>query len=274
MSGYLTNIILPMYNEELSISQLRNMFNENTLTLPAGEHRIIIVNDGSTDNTLNLVNKWAQEDSRVKIINHTHNMGVGQAILTGFCDAIRQEADCVVTMDADVSHPAAIINQLILSVQEGADIAIASRFAKGGAQIGVPPLRQVYSFGARVLLSLVFPLKGVRDYTVGFRAYKTSLLAKVLSDNPISFLQFSSFAASVEILLKLAPFADKITEVPLILHYDHKKSPSKLKLWATLTDYGRLFFCPKKKCSLGRGLNCRKNVFSSTEETDKAPYIN
>ncbi|MEN6351463.1 MAG: glycosyltransferase family 2 protein [Syntrophomonas sp.] len=254
MGGNLAVIVLPMYNEELSIPLLRKMFDDQ-LEMPDGfEYRIVAVNDGSQDNTLALANNWAQENHRVVVLSHTRNMGVGQAILTGFGEAIRMNSTCVVTLDADASHPGGIIKQMVAEVEGGADIVIASRFAGGGKQIGVPPIRKLYSLGARMLLSLFFPLKGVRDYTVGFRAYNTPMVNQALSRTEDSFLAFRSFATSVEILLKLVPFAQKVAEVPLALRYDHKVSPSKLKLWHTIGDYLKLFMLPKQKCKLGRGL--------------------
>ncbi len=254
MAENLAAIVLPMYNEELSIPLLREMFDQK-LEMPLGfDYRIVAVNDGSKDRTLELVNKWAQENPRVQVLSHTQNMGVGQAILTGFGKAIRMSSYCVVTLDADASHPGAIIKQMVAEIKSGADIVIASRFAKGGKQVGVPSVRQVYSLGARVLLSLFFPLKGVRDYTVGFRAYRTSLVNQALSRTEEGFLTFRSFATSVEILLKFVAFAHKVVEVPLVLRYDQKISPSKLKTWNTIRDYFRLFMLPKQKCPLGRGL--------------------
>jgi dolichol-phosphate mannosyltransferase len=244
-----------MYNEELSIAPLREVF-DGDLHLPAGcDHRIVAVDDGSRDATLKLVNQWAVENSRVKVISHTRNMGVGQAILTGFTEAIRMKSTCAVTLDADDSHPGQLITHLVSAiVDEGADIAIASRFVKGGAMIGVPPLRKLYSYGARMVMSMVFPLRGVRDYTVGFRAYRTALLHEALSKTEDSFLKFSSFATSAEILLKVAPLAGKIVEIPLVLRYDQKRSPSKLRFKATMRDYGKLFLLPKQTGVLGRGL--------------------
>lgn len=247
-------IVLPMYNEELSIPLLRKMFDGGVPLPPGYDYRIVAVNDGSRDGTLRLVNNWAHENKRLVVLSHTQNMGVGQAILTGFFEAIRMSPYCVVTLDADASHPGSVIRQMVEKSDAEADIVIASRFASGGKQVGVPPLRQLYSLGARILLSIFFPLQGVRDYTVGFRAYKTSVLSRALSQSEKSFLKFRSFATSVEILLKVATMANKIVEVPLVLRYDHKVSPSKLKLWLTIRDYLKLFLLPKQKCSLGRGL--------------------
>ncbi len=254
MANKILAIVLPMYNEELSIPLLRGMFDRNMSMPPDYDYRIVVVNDGSQDGTLSLADDWARENLRVKVVSHTQNMGVGQAILTGFGEAIRMGADCVVTLDADASHPGDIISLMVEKVNAGADIVIASRFASGGRQIGVPPIRKVYSLGARILLSAFFPLKGVRDYTVGFRAYNTTILYSALSQTEKPFLKFSSFATSVEILLKVATMAENIEEVPLVLRYDHKVSPSKLKLWMTISDYLKLFWLPKQKCPLGRGL--------------------
>lgn len=254
MAEDLAAIILPMYNEELSIPLLQEMFAAK-IEMPSGfDYRIVAVNDGSKDRTLELVNKWAQENHRVKVLSHTQNMGVGQAILTGFGEAIRMKSVCVVTLDADASHPSGIIKQMVAEVKNGADIVIASRFVSTGKQIGVPPIRRVYSLGARMLLSIFFPLKGVRDYTVGFRAYRTSLVNQALSQTEEGFLTFRSFATSVEILLKFITLADKVVEVPLVLRYDQKISPSKLRTLNTIQDYFRLFMLPKQKCKLGRGL--------------------
>lgn len=254
MPEKLVVIILPMYNEELSIPLLREMF-DGEFPLPSWhDYRIVAVNDGSQDSTLQLLNAWAQENQRILLLSHMQNMGVGQAILTGFREAIRMGAHYVVTLDADASHPGNIIRQMVEKGGSGADIVIASRFAIGGRQVGVPPLRQLYSLGARILLSLFFPLQGVKDYTVGFRLYKASVLKQALAESEDSFLRFRSFASSVEILLKVATMANRIEEVPLILRYDYKVSPSKLKLWLTIKDYLKLFLLPRKKCPLGRGL--------------------
>ncbi|MBC7076227.1 MAG: glycosyltransferase [Syntrophomonadaceae bacterium] len=254
MQRGLVAVVLPMYNEELSIPDIRLMFDEDLL-LPAGcETQLIVVNDGSKDQTLELVDNWSRENQKITVVSHIQNMGLGQAILTGFNEALRMGADFIVVMDADASHSSRVIGALIQKIIDGADIAIASRFASGSKQSGVPFLRNVYSLGAKLLLSLVFPLRGVRDYTIGFRAYRASLVYAVLEEAAGSFLTSRSFAANAEILLKMAGKARKIEEVPFVLRYDCKKSPSKLRLWSTIRDYMRICFLPKQPCLLGRAL--------------------
>jgi len=247
-------IVLPMYNEEQSFPSLRQMFDASIKTPPGLDFKIIAVNDGSYDGTLKLAQLWKRENPRVTVISHETNLGLGQAILTGFQEAIKAGSTIIITMDADASHPAEVIFHLTSAIAEGADIAIASRFTKSSIQKGVPFVRKMYSLGARFLLSQAFPLKGVRDYTTGFRAYKTQLVKKALAKSNAGFLKFNTFTCTAEILLKTATLAEKIVEVPLILRYDRKQSPSKMKLLATIRDYMKLCALPKQKCPLGKGL--------------------
>lgn len=246
-------IILPMYNEEKAVGPLEAMFCKVNLP-PGTSYRILVVNDGSTDRTLQEVHMWQSRNPLVKVVSHPHNMGLGRALLTGFREAVKENPSGVITMDADATHPPETVSALVQKLLNGADIVIASRYAPGGAQHGVPWPRKLYSFGARMLLRLVFPLKGVRDYTVGFRAYRTGIIREALSRKSDSLVSFRSFASTVEILLKLATLARQIDEVPLILRYDQKKSRSKMKVLSTIRDYVRLCFMPKQKCTLGRGL--------------------
>lgn len=247
-------IILPMFNEEKSIEILRKMFGEK-FQLPFGcKHRIIIVNDGSTDRTPELAAKWEKEDRLVTVLTHKHNLGLGQAILTGFQKAIQEGAEGIVTMDADASHPAQIIPQMVQEINSGADIVIASRFTAGSTQKGVPWHRRLYTAGARVLLASFFPLEGVKDYTVGFRAYRAALIREALKKSCGALVTTHSFAASAEILLKVSTIARNIKEVPLTLRYDQKESLSKMKAAAAIKDYLKLCLMPKKTCLLGRGI--------------------
>lgn len=243
-----------MYNEELSVPALRSMF-ERGIPLPQGcDYRIIIINDGSSDATLQKVMEWAKRDSRVTILSHTENKGLGQAILTGFYEAVRMNSTYIVTMDADATRPGGLIGALVQALLEGAEIAIASRFVKGGEQKGVPSFRRLLNFGARKYYRLVFPLAGVSDYTVNFRAYRAELIKSAFDKVDGPLLASGSFTTVAELLLKLATLCRKISEVPMVLQYDRKKSRSKLGIAASALDSIKLCMLPKEKCPLGKGL--------------------
>lgn len=255
MENKLVCIVLPMLNEEKAFDSVRTMF-DNRLKLPASwDYMIVVVDDGSTDHTRALAEQWEEDNTHVRVMVHPENKGLGEAILTGFKEAVKIGADAIVTLDGDGSHPVETIYELVLAIGSNADIAIASRFAPGSRQKGVPFYRNIFSLGARMLLQAVFPLRGVRDYTCGFRAYKTSVVRKTMSQAANNFIIFNTFTAMAEILLKVAVNAGNITEVPLFLRYDLKYSPTKLKTGPTIRDYFRLCLLPKQNCALGRGLH-------------------
>ena len=101
-------------------------------------------------------------------------------------------------MDADATHPGEIIAELVEKIRAGADIAIASRFTKGGGQDGVPFLRSFLSIGATLFYRIAFSLRGVTDYTVNFRAYRSSLVNEALAAGKWPFLDSRTFSATVE----------------------------------------------------------------------------
>lgn len=258
MAQDLAVIVLPMYNEELSIPLLQEVF-ANEIEMPPGfEYRIIAINDGSKDRTLELLNQWRQENHRVHVLSHTKKLGEGQAILTGLVEAIRMSSVCVITLDANAVHPGDTIKQMVAEVKKGADIVIASRYAHGGKQLGAPLLQKLNSLGTRLSLSLLFPIKGISDYTGGFRAYRTTMVNQALSKTETRFLTFRNSLARVEILLKFVVFANKAVEVPVVLNY---KYPNKLKANHTIRDYSKLAKLPKQKCALGIGLDIDRESY-------------
>lgn len=260
MAQDLVVIVLPMYNAEPSIPLLQEVFAQDIEMPPGFEYRIIVVNDGSQDRTLELINKWRQENHRVLVLSHARNMGAGQAILTGFGEAIRMSSSCLITLSADTPHPGETIKRMVNEIKKGADIVIASRFAPGSKQIGFPLLRKTYSLGIRLLLSLFFPLKGIRDYTGCIRAYRATMVNQALSQTETSFLSFSNSVASAEILLKFVIFATKVVEVPVILKNNHKNSLKKFTASHIIRDYYKLVKLPKQKCALGVGLTINQDI--------------
>ncbi|MGI5838773.1 MAG: glycosyltransferase family 2 protein [bacterium] len=252
MRGKLACIILPLYNEAASFSLLREMFDSGLEITPEIDYLIIVVDDGSTDITPCLAWQWAIENAAVIVLTHPENRGLGAALMTGFRAAVALGADYLVTLDGDATHPAAKIGELLAAVSGEADIAIASRFTKTSRTAGVPLYRRFCSIGASFVFQCVFPLRGVRDYTTGFRAYRAAVVREMLARHPTPV--FRSFAVSVEILLYSAAFAGLITEVPLVLRYDLKRSPSKMNVLSTVRDCLRLCLLPKATCKLGRGL--------------------
>jgi len=124
----LLSLVVPMYNEEAVVPYLRRAM-EQFMAEVAGEAEIILVNDGSSDETLARIAAWAGEDSRVKVIHLSRNFGHQIACTAGLDFAA---GDAVVVLDADLQHPLPVIHEMIRRYREGYDVAYAAGLAREG----------------------------------------------------------------------------------------------------------------------------------------------
>ena len=119
----------------------------------------------------------------------------------------------------------------------------ASRFQPGARVIGVPIERHFLSIGARVLFTALFPTRGVRDYTSGYRAYRASVIRQAFADHGDDFVGEAGFSCMADVLLKLRKQGVLFGEAPLRLRYDQKGGDSKMQvfhtIWLTLKMLGR-----------------------------------
>ncbi|MEM2236826.1 MAG: polyprenol monophosphomannose synthase [Candidatus Caldarchaeum sp.] len=207
-------VVIPTYNEAENIQTLL----EKILSIQ--DLRVIVVDDGSPDGTSRIVQEISQKDSRVLLINRGRKMGLGSAYQDGFKNALENEADVVVSMDADGSHPAELIPELVKAVERGADVAVASRYVKGGkwsAGFG----RMMVSRGANFIAKLCTGVK-IRDMTSGFRAYSAKSLKNLLTKD---FEKGYVFQA--EVIYRLSRKGFKIVEIPFFFQ---KRISGKSKL--------------------------------------------
>ena len=228
-------IVLPAYNEETDLPLLLERI-EDSMFEAGLQYRIVIVDDGSTDRTLEIVQAAANR-MPVHIEVHHQNMGLGATIRDGLLTAchLADPRDILVTLDADNSHTPELVLRMVRQIREGHDVVIASRYQRGSHVRGVPLARRVLSYWGGLLFKIVFPIKGVRDYTCGYRAYRAEVLQSVVSDAEHPFFDQDGFQVMVDILLKLRRVPGLIFgEVPLILRYDMKTGASKMDVGATM----------------------------------------
>lgn len=246
-------VTLPAYNEEVALPPLLDAIAQVRHTsLP--ELRVIVVDDGSADDTAGIVRRYAKTNPWVALIQHERNQGLSQAIQTGFQAALQDAApdDIIVTLDADNTQPPEVIPSMIEQVAGGCDVVIASRFRPGAQVHGVPPLRRLYSRVMGILFQVIFPIRGVRDYSCGFRAYRVDVLRRAYATFGDRFITERGFACMAEIMCQLGRL-DRVTfgEVPFILRYDLKPTTTKMRVWRTIRDtLGvalRYRFAPKVK---------------------------
>jgi len=230
--------LLPAYNEAHALPKLIPALGA---ALTGLDYRVLVVDDGSSDATRQIAQDFATQWP-VIVAPHDRNRGLGQAMATGFAWVaahVESEQDVVVAMDADNTHPAALIWEMLGKIEsDSADVVIASRYAPGGAEVGLAWHRHVLSRGASWLLSTAFPIPGAQDYTCGFRAYRVATLQRALSVyGQEGFVSQRGFACMAEILIKLHLIQARIDEVGLVLRYDLKEGASKLPVARTISQY-------------------------------------
>jgi dolichol-phosphate mannosyltransferase len=237
-------IVLPAFNEAESLPALLDGI--AAIGSLMSHYTVLVVNDGSKDATAAVASSYIGR-LPLDLISHAGNQGLARTIETGIRTALRGAGpdDVIVTMDADNTHSPALIPDMLRQIEEGADLVIASRYAPGGKEEGVAVTRRILSQGVSILMHLLFGLRGVRDYSCGYRAYRVRLLRMAVNRYGDRLIEAQGFTVMAELLVKLSPFSPRIVEVPLHLRYDLKRGKSKIRVLRTVAGYIRLM-CTKR----------------------------
>jgi len=230
------HVVLPVYNEAPRIARLLDHVDE-ALEEAGIDYQVILVDDGSRDATRDIVRDYATR-MPIRLMEHEVNLGLGATIRDGLVAAaeVAGDRDIIVTMDADDTHAPGLILRMVRMISEGHDVVIASRYRDGSRTVGVPLFRQALSYGASFLFRIVFPTRGVRDFTCGYRAYRARVVRDALARYGEEFLDQDGFQCMVDILLKLRRMHLIFGEVPFILRYDWKEGGSKMNVSRTVRD--------------------------------------
>lgn len=241
MSGQKIVAILPVFNEEAGIiKQIEVLISK--LAQIRYNFKIIIVNDGSTDRTGEILRRYIKKNNLI-LINHSKNLGVGRAFYSGFLKALQfvKDEDIVITLEADRTSDLSLLKTMIDCINDKYQLVAASRLIKGGAYKGVPIHRKYLSIFLNYFMSLLYPIDGVFDYSGFYRAYKAEVIRKLFARYGKDFIRSKGFTVSCELILKIRKITNKIVQIPFIYRYDLKKSTSKLNILRTIFDYLFLF---------------------------------
>jgi dolichol-phosphate mannosyltransferase len=227
-------IVLPAFNEEASLPPLLAAV-EETMAEAGLAYHVVVVDDGSSDATRTIAEEAARR-LPLTLEVHPENLGLGAAIRDGLtrAAALAAPGDVVITMDADNSHGPELIPRMARRVAEGSGVVIASRYRPGSVVRGVGVGRRWLSAGGSWLFRVLFPTRGVRDFTCGFRAYRADVLQAALAEEGAGFFDQDGFQCMVDILLKLRRRGVEFSEVPLVLRYDRKGGASKMRVGRTI----------------------------------------
>jgi len=229
------SVVIPTINESGTIEELIEALQEHRETY---DLKIIIVDDGSTDGTIETIQQLNQRHGNITLIERGSKLGFGTAITDGFKTALTQnlKPDLIATMDADLSHDPQQLPQLIQQCATDT-LVIGSRYTPGGEIHGWGPYRKTVSWGAN-LLARVFANIPAKDCTSGYRCYGADLVQAVLPS-----LESVGYDIQIEILAEAARRGFEIKETP-IRFQDRTTGESKLKsgqMWEFARQVYKLF---------------------------------
>lgn len=214
-------VIIPTYNEKENVERmLRTVF-----SLSKSFH-VLIVDDGSPDGTADIVKGLQREfDGSLHILERKGKLGLGTAYIAGFKWALERHYGYIFEMDCDFSHnPKDLIRLYEGCTTGGGDVAVGSRYVKGGGVQNWPFKRLAMSFGASLYVNSVLWI-GVRDSTAGFVCYKREVLETIDLDN----IRFIGYAFQIEMKYNARSLGFKIVEVP-ITFIDREFGTSKMSM--------------------------------------------
>ena len=201
-------VIIPTYNERENIENIiRAVF-----ALEKVFH-ILIIEDGSPDGTASIVKTLQQEfPERLFMIERKGKLGLGTAYIAGFKWSLEHDYEYIFEMDADFSHNPADLPRLYKAcAEEGADVAIGSRYISGVNVVNWPMGRVLMSYFASKYVRLITGLP-VQDTTAGFKCYRRRVLETIDLDG----IRFKGYAFQIEMKFTAYKCGFKIVEVPVI----------------------------------------------------------
>lgn len=235
--------VVPVYNESQNIVTLLNKTGEK-MKNDKFPYRIFIVNDGSTDNTLEVLEPL-KDRLPIEILSYYPNKGVGEAFRVGLRRAVSVAAvgDIIITKEADNTSDLNILEKLITRIKEGNDVALASCYARDGAVENTTLFRLILSKTANKIIKLLLPLKNVNTYSSFYRAYNADTLKQMHNTYGDRLIEENGFECMVELLIKFSLNKKyKIVEVPMVLDGSKRSGKSKMRILKTTLGFLRVIF--------------------------------
>ena len=185
--------------------------------------RILVVDDDSPDGTGAIADRLAERFGDVEVLHRAHREGLGPAYLAGFARALEGGAEYVFEMDADFSHDPADLARLLAAVRdEGADLALGSRYVGGGGVTDWGLVRRCISRGGSRYAAAVLGLR-LRDLTGGYKCFRADVLRAI----DLHSVRSRGYAFQVELTYRAVRRGFKVVEVPITFR-DRQLGRSKM----------------------------------------------
>ena len=212
-------VCVPTYNERDNVEALVRALGD---VLDTSSDRVLVIDDGSPDGTGEIADRLAAELPWLDVLHRTRKEGIGRAYLAGFERALSTGAELVLEMDCDFSHDPRDVPRLIAACGDGADLALGSRWAKGGGTENWGLLRRLISRGGSLYARFVLGV-GVRDLTGGFKCFRRTVLETI----DLDAIAARGYGFQIEGTYRTLRAGFRVVEIP-ITFVDRRVGESKM----------------------------------------------
>ena len=207
-------VVIPTYNERENVEAMAAA----VLAVLPSEGQLLFLDDNSPDGTGAVIDSFCAREARVHVMHREKKEGLGRAYVAGFAEALRMGATHVIEMDCDFSHDPKDVPRLLAAVtgrppyqEGGADVAIGSRYVKGGKCVGWPFRRWLISRAGGIFIRLMLGVP-VKDPTGGFKCFTRRAL-ELLGD--FSSIKSFGYSFQMEMNYRMWKAGLKLVEVPI-----------------------------------------------------------
>ncbi|HSC91191.1 MAG TPA: polyprenol monophosphomannose synthase [Gaiellaceae bacterium] len=208
-------VCLPTYNERENVERMVRTLGEHDV-------RVLVVDDNSPDGTGEIADRLSAELPYVDVLHRERKEGLGPAYIAGFRRALADGAELVLEMDCDFSHDPADVPRLLAAVDAGADLALGSRYVRGGGVGNWGLGRRFVSRGGSLYAQVLLTTR-VRDLTGGFKCYRRRVLEAI----DLDAIHSRGYAFQIETTYRTLRRGFRVVEVP-IRFVDREEGGSKM----------------------------------------------
>jgi dolichol-phosphate mannosyltransferase len=212
-------VCVPTYDEKDNVEPLVRALGE---VLDVERDRVLVIDDGSPDGTGEIADRLVAELPWLEVLHRPRKEGIGRAYLAGFARVLETDAELVLEMDCDFSHDPRDVPRLIAACEDGADLALGSRWVDGGGTENWGLARRVISRGGSLYARLVLGV-GIRDLTGGFKCFRRPVLETIDRDA----IAARGYGFQIEGTYRALRAGFRVVEVP-ITFVDRRVGESKM----------------------------------------------
>jgi dolichol-phosphate mannosyltransferase len=215
-------VCLPTFNEAENVGAMVDallaVFAENEIN-----GHVLVIDDSSPDGTAAIVEERGRDDPRIAVLRRPRKEGLGRAYRDGFRRVLDDGAEVIVQMDCDFSHDPEAIPSLLAALDD-VDVAIGSRYVRGGGVVGWPLVRQAISRGGGLYARMVLGVP-VHDLTGGFKAWRAGVVEHLLGRS----IDARGYGFQVQMTYEAILAGYRVREIPIVFR-DRVRGSSKMHI--------------------------------------------